>query len=195
MVNLPDLEKPVDPARLFGRQAPFEVEIGVGSGFFLSRYARANPGVNILGIDNVRSEAFRSADKCRRHGLFNVRVLGCDAPYFLANHLPDACIDACHIYFSDPWPKKRHHKRRLWSPSFLPILERVLAPGGLLLMKTDVTAYFEVIDELLRSAPFLRLEDNRRLDAEPMDGDIITNFQNKALAAGHPIYYQRLRRV
>jgi tRNA (guanine-N7-)-methyltransferase len=193
-LDLPEVPKPLDPARLFGREAPFEVEVGIGSGYFFSRHAQALPGVNLLGIDKSRPEVLRTADKCRRLGLVNVRVVACDAPYFLEGRLADGVVDTYHVYYSDPWPKTRHHKRRLWTPGFVATVERTLAPGGRLLMKTDVTDYFAVIDGLLRRAPGLELVEERRLDLQPMEGDVPTNFQRKAIEQGHPLHFQEWRR-
>lgn len=193
-LDVAEVPAPLDPARLFGRQAPLEVEVGIGSGYFFSRHAASHPGVNLLGIDKARSEVLRTADKCRRLGLVNVRVVACDAPYFLEGRLADGVVNAYHVYYSDPWPKQRHHKRRLWTPGFVATVERTLEPGGRLLMKTDVTDYFAVIDELLHHAPGLELVDERRLDEQPLEGDVTTNFQRKAIEQGHPLHYQEWRR-
>lgn len=184
------LDRPLDFARLFGRQAPVELEVGIGSGFFLSRYALERPELNLLGLDHIGSEVYRTADKCVRLGLTNVRVVRCDAVYFLEAFVPTGSLAACHVYYSDPWPKRRHHKRRLWRPAFVAEVARVLAPGGALLLKTDVTEYFEVIDALVRGHGGLELVEDRRLDLDPLPGDIASNFQGKAVAAGHPLHYQ-----
>lgn len=194
IVDLATMPKPLDFDALFGRRAPVEIEIGIGSGYFLSRYAKEHPDVNLLGMDKVGSEVYRTNDKCLRIGARNVRLLRCDAPYFLAEFPAEASIHAIHIYYSDPWPKTKHHKRRLWQPSLVPLLERAIRPGGLLYMKTDVTEYFEVIDGVLRAAENLELVDARRLDLEPMEGDHETNFQRKAREKGHPLHYQLWRR-
>jgi tRNA (guanine-N7-)-methyltransferase len=201
MTDLPEielrlgaLEKPLDLATLFGREAPTELEIGIGSGYFLSRYALDHQERNLLGLDNAASEVRRSADKCRRLGAGNVRVLRVDALYFLEEFPPPAAFQAIHIYYSDPWPKKRHHKRRLWQPRLVPLLERTLAPGGTLLLKTDVTAYFDVIQEVLGASSLLHCEGTRRIDLEPLPGDYDSNFQRKAVQQGHPLHWQRWRR-
>lgn len=185
------LDRPLDLDALFGRQAPVELEIGIGSGFFLSRYALERPDLNLLGLDHMGSEVYRTADKCVRLGLAHVQVVRCDAVYFLETFVRTGSVAACHVYYSDPWPKRRHHKRRLWRPAFVAQVARVLAPGGSLLLKTDVTEYFEVIDAVVRGHGGLELAEDRRLDLDPMPGDIESNFQGKAVAAGHPLHYQR----
>jgi len=190
VVEMAALGKPVDFDTLFGRKAPVEIEIGIGSGYFLSRYARVHPEVNLLGMDKEGSEVYRTQDKCRRLGASNVRVLKCDAIYFLEEYVAPESIQTFHVYYSDPWPKKRHHKRRLWREAFARQVERALVPGGLLYLKTDVTSYFEVIQEVMKAADAMQLMENYRLDEAPIEGDYATNFQRKALEKGHPLHYQ-----
>lgn len=189
------LERPIAWERLFGRTAPVEIEVGCGSGYFLSRYAIDHPELNLLGIDVVSSEVFRTQDKCRRLGALNVRLVRCDAPYFLHDYVAPATVQRFHVYYSDPWPKNRHHKRRLWKPEFIRLVARALAPGGELLLKTDVTAYYDVIQHAFAEADVpLTLETDRRIDREPLDVDYATNFQRKAIEKGHPLHYQAWRK-
>jgi len=193
-VRLPDLAKPLDFAAIFGREARTEIEIGSGSGVFLSTEAARRPDVNFLAIEVEGSEVKRAKDKWRRRDLPNTRILRCDALYFLEDYPADASVDAYIILYSDPWPKKRHHKRRLFQPRLLPILRRTLKPGAPLTIKTDVTEYYEVMIELFRGADFLELEFDRRLDHDPVTDDIETNFQQKAREKGHPLHFMRYRR-
>lgn len=195
VLELADLRKPLDFTELFGRDAPVEIEVGIGSGYFLSRYGQDHRELNLLGLDKAGSEVRRTQDKCRRLGVSNVRLLRCDAIYFLEDYPPDGSVDAFHVYYSDPWPKTRHHKRRLWRPEFVRQIERVLRPGGLLRLKTDVTEYFGIIRGLLDASPSLALREERRLDIEPMAGDYQTNFQRKAVEAGHPLHFQVWERL
>ena len=195
ILNLAELTKPLDFDAMFERRAPVEIEIGIGSGYFLSRYAKDHPEVNLLGLDKEMSEVRRTDDKCRRQGAENVRVLKCDAIYFLEDYPAEGSVQALHVYYSDPWPKKRHHKRRLWREDFIRAAERVLAPGGDLFLKTDVTEYFEVIDRVIRTSQCLSLVQEQRLDHEPLAGDYPSNFQTKAIEAGHPLHYQHWRKA
>ena len=190
-VPMSELDKPVDFDAMFGRSAPLEVEIGCGSGLYLAQDAAMRPHVNFFGIESERREVMRSKDKWRRRNLLNTRIVHCDALYFLEEYPADHSIDAYIILYSDPWPKKRHHKRRVFQPRLLPILERTLKPGGLLTIKTDVTPYYEVMIELLAEAPFLTQEFDKRLDQTPDPEDIPTNYQRKALEKGHPVHYMR----
>jgi tRNA (guanine-N7-)-methyltransferase len=195
VLDLARLGKPLDFARLFGRPGPVAIEVGIGSGYFLSRYALDRPELNLLGIDQAPGEVRRSADKCTRLGATNVRVLCCDAIYFLYDYPAAASVDEYHVYYSDPWHKRRHQKRRLWRPEFLDVVARTLRPGGALFLKTDVTDYFTVINGLLKGHEAFRLLDDRRLDNEPLEGDYETNFQRKAIRQGHPLHYQQWERV
>ncbi len=194
IVDLAMLNKPLDWEAIFGRPGRVEIEVGIGSGYFLSRYAQDNPDINLFGMDKEGSEVYRTNDKCRRLGIPNVRLLRCDALYFLTDYPGDASVDAYHIYYSDPWPKTRHHKRRLWRPEIVPMLERTLKSGGDLFMKTDVTEYFEVICQVLGAATQLELVEERRIDIDPIENDYETNFQRKAREKGHPLHYQHWRR-
>lgn len=195
VLDLAALPRPFDWEAAFGRAASRrEIEIGIGSGFFLSRHAAANPDASVLGMDKEGSEVWRTADKLSRLGVANARVLRCDALFFMADYVADASIDAYHIFYSDPWPKTRHHKRRLWRPAIVPLLERTIRPGGDLFLKTDVTSYFEVIQTVLGAAEKLELVAERRLDLDPMPGDSETNFQRKAREQGHPLHWQHWRR-
>lgn len=194
--ELGELSRPIDLPKMFGRTARFELEIGFGSGIFLAIEAAARPDVNFLGIEHDRGQVYRTKDKLVRRGMHNVRLLCCDAPYFLEEgYIAPGSVETCHIYFSDPWPKKRHHKRRLFSPRLIPLLGRILAPGADLRIKTDVTEYYDVMEPLLSAAEFLKKEVDLRLDLEPLDGDIITNFQRKAMEKGHPIHMMVYRHI
>ncbi len=195
VIDLAEVPNPFDWDAAFGPGAARnEIEVGIGSGYFLSRYGIAHPGSRILGMDKEGSEVWRTADKLARHGVANARVLRADALYFLAEYVADSSVDAYHIYYSDPWPKTRHHKRRLWRPAIVPILERTMKPGADLFMKTDVSEYFDAIQRVLGGAEKLELVEDRRIDRDPLEGDYETNFQRKAREKGHPLHWQHWRR-
>lgn len=193
-IPLAELGRPIDFDALFGRRAPLAIEVGSGSGLFLSAEAARRPGVNFLAIEKERREVHRAKDKWRRRNLLNVRILHGDAHYLLEEFPAAASVDEYIVLFSDPWFKKRHHKRRFFQPRLLPILERTLRPGGRLYIKTDITGYYDVITELLAGAAFLENTLDRRLDLEPDPEDIMTNYQRKALEQGHPIHALEYRR-
>jgi len=128
----------VDPRRWFANPgAPFELEIGSGKGTFLMRQAAADPATNYLGIEWAREFYLYAADRVRRAGLKNVRLLHADATEFLRWRCPAGIVRVIHLYFSDPWPKARHHKNRVVQDRFLEDAWRTLAPGGELRLVTD----------------------------------------------------------
>lgn len=202
VVEMGALDRPHDWDALFGRRAPMELEIGFGSGYFLSRHAVDHPELNLIGIEKAVPEVHRTHDKCRRllgrarpDAPPNVRLLRGDALYFLEEgFVAPGSLSVVHIYYPDPWPKTRHHRRRLFQPALVPLLERVLAPGGELRIRTDVTEYFDVVKATMAGATLLDLVDERRLDLNPLPNDFETNFQRKARAKGHPLHYQLWRR-
>jgi tRNA (guanine-N7-)-methyltransferase len=134
----------IDPRRWFRDPArPFEIEIGCGKGTFLVNQAANSPETNYLGIEWAHEFYMYAADRVRRRGLANVRMLHTDATDFLRWRVPDAVVNVIHLYFSDPWPKSRHHKRRVVQDSFLAQAHRVLVPGGELRIVTDHDEYWE----------------------------------------------------
>ena len=145
----------VDPMAWFDSPGPFEIEIGCGKGGFLLSRARAQPHLRLLGIEWANKYFRFCADRMARWKLTNVRVMRTDAKYFVAHHLPAACVSALHVYHPDPWPKKRHHKRRLIQPDFVEAAVRVLTPGGRWLIQSDHEEYFGIIRALLDRRPEL----------------------------------------
>jgi tRNA (guanine-N7-)-methyltransferase len=144
MPGLPDtiLTNPeagrLDPRRWFADPTrPFEIEVGCGKGGFILQEAAAHPDVNYLGIEYAREFYLYTADRLRRRGLSNVRMLHTDASDFLQWRAPAATVRVIHLYFSDPWPKRKHHKNRVIQDRFLAECWRVLTPGGELRIVTD----------------------------------------------------------
>lgn len=189
-----EIAKPIHFAALFGRVARTEVEIGSGSGVFLSAEAARRPDVNFFAMEQDRDQVKRSKEKWRRRGLTNIRIVRVDALYFMEEYFLPESVDAFIILFSDPWPKKRHHKRRLFQPRLLEAIRKSLKPGGTLHIKTDVSEYYTVIVRLFESADFLEKLADQRLDEQSLEDDIVTNFQRKALEKGHPIHRLLYRR-
>ncbi len=120
-----------DPSR------PFEMEIGSGKGTFILEQGKAEPRVNFLGVEWAREFYLYAADRVRRAGLTNVRMLRTDATEFLQWRCPAGIVRVVHLYFSDPWPKKKHHKNRVVQDAFLREVWRVLEVGGELRVVTD----------------------------------------------------------
>jgi tRNA (guanine-N7-)-methyltransferase len=183
-----------DPAAAFGRAAPFELEIGCGKGAFLLRRAREHPEINLLGIEWANKIFRYAADRMARWGMTNVRVMRTDAAQFVRCHLAESCLAALHIYHPDPWPKKRHHKRRLIQPAFVASAVRAMAPGARLAVQTDHAEYFAWMREVF--AGFPELEEIAFDDPSfgTIEETIQTNYEIKYLREGRPIHRAAFRR-
>ncbi|MFG0331018.1 MAG: tRNA (guanosine(46)-N7)-methyltransferase TrmB [Phycisphaerales bacterium] len=198
--DLPEFdEQPViDPRAWFGsarQHAPFELEIGSGKGTFLVQQAVLQPDTNFLGVEWAGEFYRYAADRVRRRGLENVRLLHTDAIEFLTHRAPAEICRTIHLYFPDPWPKKRHHKRRSVQDATLPVFYRALRPGGELRIVTDHDDYWAWIDERLAraSALFERLPFDRPESAG--DEEVVgTNFERKYRREGRPFHAVTLRR-
>lgn len=141
--------EPFRLAELFPEPAPFEVDVGCGKGRFLLARASAHPGTNYLGVDRLLRRIRKVDKKAARAGLNNVRLLRMDAFYAVTYLIPSASVCACHIFFPDPWPKKKHHHNRLFDRRFMDGLERTLLPGGVVNFATDHIPYFDEVRGLL----------------------------------------------
>ena len=173
----------LDLPGIFANRRPVEVEIGPGKGGFLIARAARRPEINLLGIEWLFSYACYAADRASRAELTNVRLLCAEAGEVFAHHLPDQSVWRVHIYFPDPWPKKRHHRRRLITPAFLADARRALKLGGELRIVTDHEDYFQHIRGALDQTAGLAQVACR--GADPGGADCVeTNFQRKYAARG-----------
>lgn len=137
-------------SELFPTNQPLEVELGAGDGSFLIAWANANPQHNFLAIERLLGRIRKIERKAKRAGLTNVRLMRIEASYFLDHLLPRQSVTALHVYFPDPWPKRKHRKNRLINDAFAETCVRVLAPGGTLYVRTDDTDYFEQMQCVLK---------------------------------------------
>jgi tRNA (guanine-N7-)-methyltransferase len=181
----------LDGRAVFGNDRPVEVEVGFGKGLFLVTAAQACPGVNFLGVEIVRKYQLFTATRLAKRGLRNVRVACADARFFFRDCLPAGSVQAVHVYFPDPWWKKRHHKRRLFTPEFARECARVLRPGGLLHAATDVEEYAHRIREAVAAQPALRPLPPPETKDPAHDLDYLTNFERKFRQQGKPVYRWR----
>jgi tRNA (guanine-N7-)-methyltransferase len=182
------------PAVVFGRDAPFELEIGCGKGGFLLRRAQARPDVNLLGIEWANKYFKFAADRMARWGIAHARVMRTDAGHFVRRHLPAGCLAALHIYHPDPWPKKRHHRRRIFQSEFVAAAVRALAPGARWAIQTDHAEYFEWIQQMMSGAAELRPVPYDDPDFGIEDATAQTNFEIKYRRAGREIYQLAFRK-
>ena len=181
------LPKPIVWRELFGNDQPVEMEIGTGKGTFLTEQAKARPDVNFFGIEWARWYWRYASDRLRRHNCLNARTVRAEANFFLTEFVQDASLSVLHIYFPDPWPKARHHKRRLIQEPFLRQIERTLIPGGRLQIVTDHQEYFEQIEAVVKQSNLSIIDYNRPGSAA--EGEFVgTNFERKYRREGRPFY-------
>lgn len=178
----------LDPHALFGREAPVWLEIGFGNGDGLREMARAHPEVDFVGIEMHLPGVGRLLNGLAADGLDNVRVIRADAADVLRDHVADGALARVLIFFPDPWPKKRHHKRRLIQPPFVAELARVLAPAGVLHVATDWDDYAAHVRAVLGDSPAFAAagEPGRR----PR-----TRFEARGEDRGHTVHDLVYRRV
>lgn len=180
------LPRPIDWAQLFGNDHPIELEIGMGKGTFITDQAKARPDVNFFGIEWANWFWRYASDRLRRNGCTNARTVRAEAGFFLRELVPDNSLSVLHVYFPDPWPKARHHKRRLIQEPFMKQVERVLAPAsGRLQIVTDHQEYFEQIDTVVKASALRVIDYNRPGSAG--EGEFVgTNFERKYAREGRP---------
>ncbi len=195
----------LDPRRWFDHpERPFELEIGSGKGTFLAQQAVHQPHTNFLGIEYAGEFCRYAADRARRNQLTNVRLLHADAQSFVAHRLPPESCDVIHLYFPDPWPKKRHHKRRTLNDAFLRRVWHALKPTGELRAVTDHADYWAWMEERFArwaptenaddaSKPFTRHPFVRPVSAS--EGEVVgTNFERKYRVEGRTFNAATLRK-
>jgi tRNA (guanine-N7-)-methyltransferase len=181
----------VDFSAIFGRTAPVEMEIGVGKGRFLLNAAAANRDRDYFGLEIEAEYAAIVRLRAEKAGLGNVRVERLDGKAFVAMRLAPGCLTALHVYFPDPWPKKRHHKRRLVDAEWAAAAARALEPGGLLRVASDHAEYWSVIDAVLSAEPLLE----KLAPEEAGEWSTGTNYELKFVKSGRPIRKSVFRRV
>jgi tRNA (guanine-N7-)-methyltransferase len=171
----------IEPRALFDRTAPLEIELGAGRGDFILERAAATPERNFLAVELAATIAQLMAVRAARSGIDNLKVVRMDARTLVNLMLPEASVDAFHIYFPDPWPKERQVKHRLFTPWFAASLKRRLRTHAPLFVATDVADYAQDIFSLLDECGFARTEI-------AVPGAETTGFARRFRAAGKPIY-------
>lgn len=191
---LEEVDSPITWSEFFGNDSPVEVDVGSGRGLFLVNSAERNPDTNYLGIEVDFREARRAAKRLQRRKLANARILGGDVRSAFSNYVPRGSVSAVHVYFPDPWWKKKHRRRRVFTDEFVNLAAVVLKPGGFLHSWTDVEEYFEVISALMNHHPQFDVlaPPGEHLPAHDMDYQ--TSFERRSRKAGYSIYRGLWRR-
>jgi tRNA (guanine-N7-)-methyltransferase len=167
---------------LFDQEKPLEVDVGCGKGRFLIARAKAFQEINFLGIDRQIGRLRKIEKKAKRAELTNVKLLRIEASYALEYLLPPKSVSTFYVFFPDPWPKRRHARRRLFQPEFLDILEKKLRPDGMIHAATDNLDYFKIIFDLLSNDPRFKQEETFEPSAEEK-----TDFELIFLKKNDPI--------
>jgi tRNA (guanine-N7-)-methyltransferase len=178
----PSYFEPLDLARIFPGALPLEVELGSGDGSFLVQYAQAHPQCNYLGIERLLGRLRKLDRKGQRAHLDNLRGLRVEAGYFLEYLLPPHSARALHVYFPDPWPKRKHRKNRLVHERFTALADRVLTPGGNVYLRTDDADYFAQMTAVFRANSLFREIDTPSELAQHMT-DFERDFQARGVHA------------
>jgi tRNA (guanine-N7-)-methyltransferase len=174
--------------RIFSHLAPVEIDLGCGDGAFLAALARENPAHNFLGIERLLGRVRSVCRKVARLELKNARVLRMESSYAVANLLPAGSVTAFHLLFPDPWPKRRHHRRRAFTREFLLAIHRALIAGGLFHVATDHADYFRQIERVIGATDIFAI--SREQNDFPS-----SSFEQKYLARGLSIHRLLLRKV
>jgi len=185
-VPLPEEPGPLDLTALFEREAPVVLEIGSGMGEATAEMAARDPGRNYLAVEVHTPGVANLLALIEERGLTNVRIAYADAVELVRDRLPEECLDAVHAFFPDPWPKARHHKRRLIQPERVALLRSRLVPGGILHCATDWTEYAEWMLATLSADPEL-VNAYDGFAPRPAHRPV-TRFELRGLRAGRTIY-------
>ncbi|MGH8126843.1 MAG: tRNA (guanosine(46)-N7)-methyltransferase TrmB [Gammaproteobacteria bacterium] len=197
---LPDYEFPasdaaVDLPAVFGRRAETVLEIGFGNGDMLAQLAAEHPERNYIGVEVHRPGIGRLLMRLRDHSVDNVRIAARDATEVLRNEIPDDALKQILIYFPDPWPKKRHHKRRLIQQEFVLLATAKLAVGGEFKLATDWPEYAAQMLEILNSRTDLENLSPEGGYVERPGGRPVTRFEQRGRKKGHAVFDLAYRRI
>ena len=185
----PSILERLDLARLFPKPQPLEVELGCGDATFLVEYAAQHPDRNFLGIERLLGRIRKLDKKGRRLGLTNLRGIRIECSYLVEYLLPPGSVDVFHIYFPDPWPKKKHRRNRLINPRFPSLAYAALQPGGRIYLRTDDPDYFAQIREVFAAAPVFH-----PIPTPPDLAALTTDFEREFHARGIPTLYAAYER-
>jgi len=156
IVELRSIVQRLDPATLFPLMRPLEIELGSGDGSFLVEYARRHPERNFIGLERLLGRIRKLDRKGRRAGLTNLRGVRIESSYFLEYLLPPHSASVLHIYFPDPWPKRKHRRHRLVNERFPTVAQQALTTDGSVYVRTDNPDYYARITDVFGASPWFR---------------------------------------
>ena len=181
LLELHSIVKPLELDQVFPKPQPLEVELGCGDASFLAEYARLNPNQNFIGVERLLGRIQKLDRKGSRAGLTNLRGVRIESAYFLQYLLPPHAATALHIYFPDPWPKKKHRRHRLINEGFPALARSALRPGGVVYLRTDDADYFAQMIEIFgANQEFKKIETPHEL------AEVLTDFECDFNAQGIP---------
>ena len=179
--KIPSIVERIDVAGIFAKPQPLQVELGAGDGSFLVQYAKLHPDYNFIGVERLLGRLRKIDKKGRRNGLTNLRVARIEASYFLEYLLPPKSVEALHVYFPDPWPKRKHKPRRLINERFTELTRVVLKPRGTIFVRTDDADYFAQMTRVFdANAAYEKIEVPADLLA------VVTDFERNFHLRGVP---------
>jgi tRNA (guanine-N7-)-methyltransferase len=181
IVDLQSIVERIALAHLFPKTQPLEVELGCGDASFLAEYARRHPDQNFIGVERLLGRIQKLDRKGRRAGLANLRGVRIESAYFLQYLLPPHAASALHIYFPDPWPKKKHRRHRLINEGFPALAKSTLTPGGVVYLRTDDKDYFQQMTDV-----FAASNDYQKVETPAELAEVLTDFERAFNAQGIP---------
>jgi len=180
--------------KLFGNTNPVEVEIGCGKGKFLVTRAEQNPHINFFGVDRAGKWMRMGASKVERRKLTNIKFMKAIADQTFPDLIPAGEVSVFHIYFPDPWPKRKHQRRRLLQPAFFAVLHEKLKQGGMVEIATDEADYFASIKKGIAETAKLWKQVRENINERIFAPEIKTNYELKYQSFGRTIYYLELQK-
>lgn len=191
-----DIDGKVDFNALFGRSCEIHVEVGSGGGNFIVNQARAFPNIDFLGIEWASKHYRRAVDRMGRWQIRNAKMIRTEAVFFIAKQLEDSSVDCFHVYFPDPWPKKKHNKRRFLCRENLTEMLRCLKKGGIIQVTTDHEDYYEQIKSVFYDGDgrFEKIEFVKAADAKEAEY-VGTSYERKYIKEQRSVYTLAVRKL
>jgi tRNA (guanine-N7-)-methyltransferase len=192
--HLEEKYEPIVFGEFFGNSSPVEMEIGCGKGKFLVARSMVNPGTNFLGIDRVSKFMNIGKTRAQKRALPNIRFIRAEARAFLTEAIAPGSVTIFHIYFPDPWPKRRHQVRRVFTAELLELLHARLVLGGLVEIATDDKDYFDAMKKTIAATAQLWENVRETVNERILDGMNKTNYELKWAAQGRSLFYAELKK-